>query len=293
MHVATLPKAGETILGDAFSEPLDGGKATNQAVAAARLGAPVALITTLGSDERGIHARQLLEDEGIDRRFAFTVAGSTDVGFVLVLPDGVPAIVSNTACSSRLDAQLVESARPVLIDASIVVCQLEAPQAAALTAFRIARASGSLNVLNVAPIRSLEPELLALTDVLVANEVEARALGVDIEQDQRAGRLAELLGVSTVIVTVGPAGAWLGRPGQPDSHIVAPVVAATDTTGAGDAFVGALAAELLRGACLDAATAFAVEVASASVTRAGSIPSYPHRSQLAVEMSCDPGSARR
>src|SRR5207237_1577025 len=122
----------------------DGGKASNQAVAAALLGAPVALVTVLGDDERGRRARAIFERHGIDTRWCVEVEGPTDVGFVLLPPSKIPAIASATDRSRELDAAFAERAAATIAEASVVVCQLAAPQEAALAAVRIARARGAL-----------------------------------------------------------------------------------------------------------------------------------------------------
>jgi ribokinase len=275
--VDAVPAEGESVLGRGFDEPWDGGKGSNQAVAAARLGAPTVLVAVLGSDERGRRWRAFFEREGIETRWCFEVDGPTDVGFVLLPPSKVPAIASAMERNGELTRH-VAAAEPAIASASVVVSQLETPQDAALAAFRIARQAGALTVLNPSPAASLDPEFVALTDVLVPNEHEAAALG-----GSRGGPadLAAALAarVPAVIVTAGEAGAFLAADGQVE-HIRAPEVEVVDTTGAGDAFIGALAVRLREGAALREAVAFAVGAATLSVTRPGSMPSYPTAAEL-------------
>jgi ribokinase len=281
LEVDAVPREGESVLGRGFSEPEDGGKATNQAVAAAKLGAPVRLVTLLGDDERGERWRRILAGYGMDTTFVLQEPGPTDVGFVLLPPSRIPAIASSIDLSVALEAALIERAATALDDASVVVCQLEAPQGCALAGFRLARAAGARTLLNPAPAQQLAPELLALTDVLIPNEHEAAVLA---GRDGPPGQLAELLceqnGGAAVIVTAGEDGCYVATGGPPE-HLAAPRVLVADTTGAGDAFIGALAVRLRDGDALRDAAAFAVRAAAFSVTRPGTMPAYATQSDLA------------
>ena len=151
LEVDAVPREGESVLGRGFAEPEDGGKATNQAVAAAKLGAPVRLVTLLGDDERGDRWREILAGYGMDTTFVMQQPGPTDVGFVLLPPSRIPAIASSIGLSVALEAALIERGRRALDDASLVICQLEAPQGCALASFRLARAAGARTLLNPAP----------------------------------------------------------------------------------------------------------------------------------------------
>lgn len=283
LQVDAVPREGETVLAVGFDEPEDGGKATNQAVAAAKLGAPVRLVTLVGNDARGQRWRAILDGYGIDTRYVLEADGPTDVGFVMLPPSRVPAIASSRDLSIALDSDAVLSAAAAFADASVVVCQLEAPQSCALAAFRLAHAAGARTILNPAPSADLDPGLVALTDILVPNEHEAAALDGGLARpDELAARLAGRYGCA-VVVTAGPRGCFADVPGLGGWHCPAPVVQAADTTGAGDAFVGALAARLRAGDDLPAAAAFATEVASISVTKPGTMPSYPTAAQLGPE----------
>ena len=277
MYVSAVPKEGETVLGWGFHEPEDGGKATNQAIAAALLGAPAALVTVVGNDDRGSRARASLERAGVDTERVVEVEGATDVGFLMLPPSRIPAITSAQGRSRDLDARAVEAAADLIRSASFVVCQLEAPQEAATTAFRIARAAGARTVFNPAPAENLEPELLSLTDILIPNEHEAAAL---VGSEQPTAELAERLAARhpdlDVVVTAGADGAYVVEHGAADvTHVAAPEVdQVVDTTGAGDAFIGALVARLRHGDELTTAAEFAVRAASVSVARPGTIPAF-------------------
>jgi ribokinase len=274
MYVDAVPGEGESVLGWGFDEPDDGGKATNQAMAAARLAAPVAFVSVLGRDDRGDRALGYLDAAGVDTSRVMRVDAATDAGFVLLPPSKIPAIAASQDCSRALDEAAVETARDLIATASVVVCQLEAPDGCALAAFRIGREVGATTILNPAPARPLPDELVALCDVIVPNEHEAAALA---ERSAPIGDLAVDLAKrweTKVIVTAGGDGAYVTEGGSAVEHLVAPVVDVMDTTGAGDAFVGALATRVRAGDDLVTAARFAVAAASVSVSRLGTIPSY-------------------
>jgi ribokinase len=275
LRVDQVPKEGETVLGWGFEEPLDGGKATNQAVAVAKLGVPVSLVSVFGDDERGERIRKYLMAEGVDLAYAEVVHGPTDVGFNILPRSGVPAIVTANDKSCLLDKATAERAAPALREASCVLAQLEAPPEVASAAFEIAHASGALTVLNPAPAADLDDELLALTDVLVPNEHEAASLlGHNAPFADLAVALQHESGVRAVVVTAGADGAYVASDDGGLDHVPAPSVKAVDTTGAGDAFIGALASQLHVGRPLLGAVRFGVLYAARSVTRAGTMPAY-------------------
>lgn len=281
MRVEQVPKEGETVLGWGVEEPLDGGKATNQAVAVAKLGVPVSFVSVFGSDERGARIRGYLSGEGVDLSHAVVIDGPTDVGFNILPKSGVPAIVTTIDKSCLVDKEIVERAAPAIRDASCVLAQLEAPQEVALAAFEIARAARALTVLNPAPAADLGDDLLALTDVLVPNEHEATTLaGHEAPLADIAAELQREWGMKAVIVTAGAEGAFLAGGDGRVEHIPAPSVEAVDTTGAGDAFIGALASRLHEGCPLAEAVRFAVLYAARSVTRAGTLLAYARREEV-------------
>jgi ribokinase len=280
LHVGAIPREGETVLGHGYDEPMDGGKGTNQAVAAARLGVPVRLLTVLGSDDRGRRALAYFREVGIDVSWSVVSDGPTDVGFVVLPPSGIPAIATAMDRSVELSPDFVRRRAVAIEDASVVVCQLEAPPETALEAFRIARRHGVRTVLNPAPVVPVDPELFRLCDVLVPNEHEAAALaGGDTPPAELAAVLLERLGVGAVIVTAGGDGAYLSCDGRVD-HVPASPATAVDTTGAGDGFVGALATRLRAGETLLAATRYAVRAAAIKVERSGTMLSFATAEEL-------------
>jgi ribokinase len=280
LRVDAIPKAGESVLGRGFEEPLDGGKATNQAVALARLGVPVRLLTVVGSDERGRRALAYFAAMGIDVDWSLMVDGATDVGFVLLPPNAIPAIATALDRNVELDAAFVQNRAAALEDASVVVCQLEAPPETALEAFRLARRHGARTILNPSPVVPVDPELFRLCDLLVPNEHEAAELaGHDGPPGELARLLAERLGVGAVVVTAGADGAYVAADGGVE-HVPTSPADPVDTTGAGDAFLAAFAARLRSGESLVVAAAYAVRAATIKVERWGTMPSFATAAEL-------------
>jgi ribokinase len=291
LDVDGVPREGETVLASSFDEPVDGGKSTNQAVAAARLGAPTALVTVVGSDERGRRALDFFAAQGIDVSGCVEVHGATDVGVILLPPSKVPAIVTVLDRNRDLDAACVARAAEIIRSGSLVLCALEAPQAAALAAFELAADAGVCTLLNPAPAARIAPALLAVTDVLVPNEHEAAILvGTGGAPPELARVLADELPVEAVVVTAGSAGAYVaGAVEGAVEHVPAPEVEVVDTTGAGDAFIGALASRLQLGVPLLDAVAFGVEAASVSITRPGTMLAFPTSEELAGALEVQRG----
>lgn len=287
MHVAAVPKEGESVLGWGYDEPEDGGKATNQAIAAAYLGAPTTFVSVVGDDDRGRRALAMLEAAGVDTRWVTEVEGATDVGFVMLPANKIPAITTAFDRARDLDAERVAAAAEAIGSGSLVVCQLEAPPETAVSAFRIAREAGIPTVLNPAPAQELGEELLSLTDLLIPNEHEATALlSLDSDPSTLAAELASRHPHVDVVVTAGAAGAFVASRGREVEHVPAPFVdEVADTTGAGDAFIGALACRLRDGDDLVTAAGFAVRVASFSVTLPGTVPAFACFPELATELA--------
>jgi len=202
---------------------------------------------------------------------------------VLLPPSGVPAIVSVSDLSARLDASAVASQAHLISDASVLVCALESPVDGVQEAFRIGRAGGAVTVLNASPAAPLAPELVVQTDVLVVNEEEGRLLTGAPSAEVVAAKLAQALDPRAVIVTAGALGAFLAERGASVARIPAPAVEVVDTTGAGDAFVGAMAARMREGVRLAEAVPFAVKAASLSCTRPFTMPSFPTRAELGTD----------
>jgi ribokinase len=263
---ATLPRPGETVAGGTF-ERHGGGKSANQAVAAARLGAHVRMVGAVGDDDLGEEAVAALRDEGVDVSAVARLEGSpTGVALIVVDAAGENQIAVASGANSELGADAVEA---VLrgADGGVALLGFEVPDAPVLACARAARAAGLEVVVNPAPARPLPFALLALCPLLTPNLYEARALAGEEEPEAAARALAAKTG-APVVVTLGADGA-LVVDGESVERIPAPRVEVVDTTGAGDAFNGALACELAGGAALPDAVRSAIAVAAASTRAAG------------------------
>lgn len=281
-----LPHPGETLAGHAFAQ-VAGGKGGNQAVAAARLGAQVAMIGCVGADPNGAQLRAGLETEGIDcGAVATSETASTGVALIIVDDGSQNAIVIVAGSNGEVTPQTIAQHEAVLAAADVVVCQLETPPDAVRAALAAARRLGRTVILNPAPATGpLPADWLPLIDYLIPNELEAATLtGLPVNSPADAAQAAEALrdaGARNVLVTLGAQGVYAALEGAGASHYPAPQVRAVDTTAAGDTFIGGLAAQLAEGASVDAAIRFAQRAAALSVTRAGAQPSIPHRAELA------------
>lgn len=276
-YVDRVPAAGETVLGRGFAQGF-GGKGANQAVMAARLGAAVAFIGALGDDPYADATLANFHAEGIDASGISRVPGSSGLASIWVVPDGTNRIVVIAGANDLVDPTAASASIARLSAIDVIVGQLEIPQAPTAIAFRTARARGSLSVLNPAPAATLDPVLLADTDWLVPNESEfERLAGVAPTSDTALLSAAERLGVR-LVVTLGSAGAALVVD-ERVTRVPAPRVQAIDSTGAGDAFVGAFAVGLGLGLAPVDAVRLSVACASDSVTRAGTQASYPDRAR--------------
>lgn len=279
LTMAQLPAAGETVAAAGVAQ-FDGGKGSNQAVQAARCGVRVTMVGALGADGAGQSARALWAAEGIDAYVQdCTAATGQAVIFVDAAGENCIAVVAgaNGALASAYVAGAVRDVAP-----RVVLAQREVPDAAILAGFHAARALGALTMLNAAPAGVVPAALLAATDLLVVNEGEAAALGGDLA----ALAAGHALGV---IVTQGAAGATrIARDGAVRAW-PAFAVAVRDTTGAGDAFTGCLAAWLAMGATIDAAMPFALAAGALACTRDGAVPSLHGRAAIAAMAGC-PGA---
>ena len=269
------PEVGETVLGGDHSL-VPGGKGANQAVAAARLGASVALVGRTGVDDAGERLRASIGGAGVDMtHLAEDESAPSGLALITVGPDGDNTIVVSPGANARVCADDIAAAAELLASAPVLLMQLEVPAAAVTAAADAAR---GVVLLDPAPApESIPDELLAGIDVLIPNESELASLaGVDQIPDRPddIAACARRLSVETVVVTLGARGALVvDETGS--SHVPAPPVTAVDTTGAGDAFRAALAVGFVRGLDLGAAVDRAVRVGAAATLRPGAQPSMP------------------
>ncbi|MFI2295199.1 ribokinase [Isoptericola sp. NPDC019571] len=274
--VTAHPAPGETVLGHGM-RVMSGGKGANQAVAAARLGADVAFVGAVGDDEFADAALAGLRSAGVDLTALAVAPGRrTGIAIVTVSDDGENSIVVVPGANGAVDEAMVSAHAGLVAGAASVVLQGEIPRAAIEAAARTAQ--GRL-VVNLAPVLDVDEDVLLRADPLVLNEHEARlvagALGVPAEESEEVlvrGLLAR--GVRSVVLTLGPRGALVGQDDDVTA-VPAPRVRAVDTTGAGDAFVGALAHGLARGDGLVDAARTAARVGAYAVRSPGAQASYP------------------
>ncbi|HEV2780307.1 MAG TPA: ribokinase [Actinophytocola sp.] len=258
VEVDRRPAAGETVLGSDTSV-LPGGKGANTAVAAGRLGAGVAFLGAVGADAHGDLLLDSLRSAGVDVSLVRRRDRPTGIAYITVTPDGENSIVVSPGANAALDVSDVD-----IDGARVLVASLEVPVPVVEHAVAEAVARGVRVVLNLSPVARLSAETLAGLDPLVVNEHEAAWL---LGGAPDPPRLLEL-GVRSAVVTLGARGAVVVEDGR-TREIAAPEVTPVDTTGAGDAFTGALAVGLARGADLVSAAELGVRVAAESVTRPG------------------------
>jgi ribokinase len=278
LGVERRPAPGETVT-DARLATHNGGKGANQAAAAALLGASVTFLGRVGDDGFGEPLVRSLADKGVDTGLVQQIPGSsTGTAFITVTPDGENAITVAPGANRRLSADDVDAASESIEEAQVLVAQMEVPPEVVVRAVEVAARSGTRALLNLAPPFEVPRTLLEKLDPLVLNEHEAAFLlgegveGVDGALDA-APRLLSL-GPRSVVVTVGEDGAVFSD-GESMRHLAAPGVEVVDTTGAGDAFVGALAARLADDAPPGDAIAYAVRAGAAAVTKEGAQEALP------------------
>jgi ribokinase len=280
---ARIPAPGETVLGGEFWM-VAGGKGANQAVAAARLGAAVTFIARVGGDIFGDAALRNFEIEGLDTGFVYRdEEAASGVALIVVDDTGENAIAVAPGANSRLTPDDVVRAEGRIAEADAVVLQLEVPLETVRTAIDLARRHGRRVLLNPAPARSVPEALLQQVDVLTPNETEAEMLlgGRDAGLGGVATTAQALRarGVGTVIITMGREGVFVVGP-EAEYHVPGRRVNAVDTTGAGDAFSGALAYAWGSGGELRPAIDFAIAASAISVTRRGAQTSLPTREEV-------------
>ena len=282
------PRVGETVAGKQVLY-FPGGKGANQAVAASRLGARTTLIGRLGKDSFGAELRTFLGDQAIDLGYVVETAEAHTGTAIITVAEADNTIVVVPGANGLVGADDVEVVP--LLAGDVAVSQFEIPLPAIAAFFRRGRAAGATTLLNPAPAQRMSDELLALVDILVLNETELGFFaGVDLSDSDEA---AKIIGVArrlqarqdqTICVTLGKRGV-LALAGREEIAVQGRTVKAVDTTGAGDCFVGALAAQLADGAPLRAALAFANAAASISVQRMGAGPSMPTAAEVKAVLS--------
>jgi ribokinase len=280
--VPRLPKLGETLVGHSFHLGY-GGKGANQAVMAAKLGAQVTMVNKVGRDVFGEGTLKNFRERGINTdHVLFDDSHFSGVAPIFVDDNAQNCIVIVPGANLGLSPADVHQAEQVILDADILICQLEIPVETTLEAFRIAKRGHVRTILNPAPAAPIPEELLQLSDICAPNETETELLtGLPVDtlsQAETAARKLLTRGTKTVILTLGERGALLVDEDTME-NIPAVKVDAVDPTGAGDAFIGSLAVYLGAGLPIQDAIRRANAVAALSVTRIGTQISFPEKAE--------------
>lgn len=287
-----LPKPGETVLGGAFVMAA-GGKGANQAVGAARAGGRVVFVARVGNDVFGSQAIEGLARDHIAVDYIFRdKTRPTGMALIFVARNGENSIAVASGANAALSPADVWKAAAAFDGAGFLLTQLETPLDTVQAAAELAAGKGVRVILNPAPARPLSGALLKKIDIITPNETEAEILtGIRVTGERGARAAAAALkkrGVETVIITLGPRGAFVSGPGV-EAMIPGFKVRAVDTTAAGDIFNGALAVALSEGRALMEAVRFANAAAAISATRLGAQPSAPKRKEI-VRLVDDPAT---
>lgn len=280
-----LPVMGETILGSGFASG-PGGKGSNQAIAAARAGGKVGIITRIGSDTFGEMARQAWQADGVDTTAVIEDADApTGAAFIFVsTATGNNAIIVESGAAARLSPADVRSAARMMANAKVFMTQFEQPIETAIEGLKVARQCGAVTILNPAPALPVDDAIYGLCDYVTPNETEAATLtGLPVgNEDQALAAAKEFVrrGARNALITLGEKGALLH--GGAGTHIVPAfqVARVVDTTGAGDAFNGGFAVALAEGQSPMDAVRFGCATAALSVQKPGTAPSMPTRAEI-------------
>lgn len=285
VRVHHLPVPGETVIAWDYHVYKDGGKGGHQAIVVSRLGGRSVFIGKIGGGPDGDMAVKLLTDDGVDVSF---LVRSDELqprpGLQLITDDGNNAIISIKGIGHTLTFEDAQSRLEDLKDARIFITGFEIPVSTALRSAKLAKSFGMFTILNPAPMQEIIDESLEYIDILAPNEVEAKALlGVPIGEPADMERVSQLLldkyRVGAVLITMGDKGALYRSPSQVFTVPVIPV-RAVNTTGAGDCFIGAFAWALSSGQSIEQAVRLGNCAAAFSVTKDGSIDSFPYRHEL-------------
>jgi ribokinase len=283
IKVPHVPMPGETIIGGTFSTAA-GGKGANQAVAAARAGGDVTFVARVGEDMFGEQAKDgfIKDNINVDHVLSDKDAPS-GVALIFVGEDGENSIAVASGANANLSPSDVESAGDAILSADILIMQLETPLETVQKAASIASEKGVKVILNPAPACELSDDILSHVSILTPNESEAELLtGIKVESEKDAAAAADALmakGIQTVIVTMGPKGAFVVT-ADCKELVGGFTVKAVDATAAGDVFNGTLAVAMAEGKPLEEAVKFANAAAALSVTKLGAQPSAPTRAEI-------------
>jgi ribokinase len=280
LSVAHLPAPGETCLGLGRLES-PGGKGSNQAIQAARCGAATAMVAAIGADSAGGEALEIWRVAAVDTRGVVRLPeAGTGMAVILVDRSGENSIVVDSGANERLTPAHVGAAADLIRSARLVLAQLETPPEATIEAFRIARKAGVRTVLNAAPAPGdIDAGLLGLTDILIVNEIEGHALSGETSPAAIGARLLQTVR-EAVVITLGREGALLCRPHAEPHARGSHAVDVVDTTGAGDAFIGAFCARLAEGEDPDLALRWGLAAGALACCSKGAAASFGDAAQI-------------
>lgn len=287
LKVKNMPHIGETIMSKSM-EKIPGGKGANQAVAAKRSGADVYMIAKVGRDENGIILAKELEKDNINVKYVFKDDKEpTGMAIINVDDNGDNSIIVVSGANMAITSSEISSTEEAILGSDVVITQLETPMDMSIDAFKLGKKHNKLTILNPAPAREIDEELLKYTDIIIPNETEAALLTKiqvkDLESGKQAAEEFFKKGVSCVIITLGERGAAVIT--KENSEIVpAYKVEAVDTTAAGDSFIGALSSTIdaknMNFEDIKSAVRFGNKVSSIAVQRKGAQPSIPYLSEV-------------
>ena len=290
-----VPRGGETVFGTGFDMGF-GGKGANQAVAAALCGAGVEMVAAVGGDLFGVETVKNFNASGVGTSAVRVIPGvATGAALILVAADGENRIIVAKGANDLLTPADVDAATPQIAAADMVLLQFEVPLETVYHTIRVAKAHDVRCIVNPAPALPADPAALALADYLILNETEAEVIsGRRVQTPDDVNACVDALlarGIPRVVLTLGSRGAVLASASK-RVHVPAFPVATTDTTGAGDAFIGSLAVFLSEGRAEEEAVTRANLYAAMSTTRTGTQKSFPKRAEFEAELTRRGGPAR-
>jgi len=280
--VNDFPKTGETIKGISYFQAM-GGKGANQALAIHRLGGDVKFITSMGKDSNGLNSLEYYKEEKLDVSLSLIVDNTpSGVAMIWVDEKGENSIVIISGANEMLSSSYIHEIEKEILKADLIVMQMEIPYDTVKTVCNIAYEHNKQILLNVAPARKLDADIIKKITILVVNEIEAETISGEVIEDIGEEAIVDkilALGVKTVILTLGKRGCILKNE-QIYLREPAFTVKTVDTTAAGDTFCGALVAGLSKGYSWNEILKFASAAAAISVTRMGAQPSIPTESEV-------------
>jgi len=284
MDTKRIPAKGETVMASNF-RTVHGGKGSNQAVQAARLGAEVSFVGAVGSDNYGTDFLKLCKQENINSEFVYRHPDMpTGAGFIICSEDGGNVISIDIGAINSFKEAEIDKASKLFTRDCVVLLQLEIPLNTALYAARIARQKGATVILNPAPATNLSSEDLSCIDYLTPNETEARVcLGLDPNDKQSDAEIGKQLlntGCKNVIITQGEAGSVLISKEHQMMVEAFRIHGIVDSTGAGDAYNAGLATALVNGFCIEKAMRYANAAGGLACTKADTIPSMHYKNEI-------------